>query len=169
MKKALYILLTVCSVFLLVGCTSQNEREEVIDNFQKKANIKIKGDLIDIVENISGGWAFHTWAYDYVYKTNDGNYLLRIYNDKKSENNSTTYKIEYSKIATTEDLVEIPASEKDSFTARYKYIDGKLLKNNKYIVDVDTTKKYELTKTKKKILIFTRYSWSIKEIKEDSN
>ena len=169
MKKALYILLTICSVFLLVGCTSQNEREEVIDNFQKKANIKIKGDLIDIVENISGGWAFHTWAYDYVYKTNDGNYLLRIYNDKKSEDNSTTYKIEYSKIATTEDLVEIPASEKDSFTARYKYIDGKLFKNNKYIVDVDTTKKYELTKTKKKILIFTRYSWSIKEIKEDSN
>ena len=32
MKKALYILLTICSVFLLVGCTSHNEREEVIDN-----------------------------------------------------------------------------------------------------------------------------------------
>ena len=171
MKKFIKVFSVILLSLLIVGCTTETNREDVLTALKDEKIIGDKWKLVDTVQRLVGGEWFTTDYYDYIYNTPNGKYIIRIDNSKKHNSDTKTYayKVEMYKVSYEAKLNTIPEEEKSSYTNRYRYMNREEYYNSKYIEDENSLKKYLVASTTKSVFIFSKTIWNVKEVTNDSN
>lgn len=172
MKRLLKVVACLLVIFLLTGCVSEKRREDIIDYLKKEKIVDKKWELVYEItskhqDSLEGGLKVRsTNFYDYVFKSGDDYYIIRIDDDSKkynSEERSDTYTVIKYKTNKVDEFIE----HNDELGNYYVYTkDGKntSYKNHIYQNNMVEEKKYEVKFTKKNFLMFVWYKKEVKEI-----
>ena len=168
MKKFIKFLVVVLSVFILTGCVSENDRNDILDYMVKEKLIDKNWKLVDTVVTSYYSTEFCiTSSYDYIYENGNDKIMVKIYGNKYDGYNFKSFTVELFNVIREDELVEIPENSNGCNGSTYQ--DGSTYKNNKYVVGDKGLKKYKIDRTKQKKFIGYKIIWGYSELNEDSN